>query len=289
MGREDYTKNNGEPKVFVEKQADRVNQPFYYRNSRMEEINSRFGDIQRTVVNHGDFHKTLSNKLNEQQSFTQKLDHRHKKLKETVKEKSVLQDELAKSLCKYEEEKRVLQKQYEDLFESKNLLIEKVNLLETAKNDLYEEMNQHRYSLEEQELQFQKVEREQLEQKKNHDDLVQLVGLQEIDHEDLLKKVKENENEQKIVQLQVEELIEKSSSLVLQHREQEKMHLDLFTQLLQLKAESSEANRHFHQSLAKLNSVHSTEQKRPLTFLGQRSNLYCTLHFINCLGFYIYS
>ncbi|MFC0560295.1 hypothetical protein [Halalkalibacter alkalisediminis] len=254
MGIEYDARNNGEPKVFVEKQTDHVNQPFFYRNSRMVEINSRFGELQQTIREHGDVHKTLANKLNEQQGYTKKLDQIYEELKETVKEKSEIQEELVMKVTKYEEEKRVLQKQFEDLYQSKNKLADQVLQLETAKKDLYAEIKQHSTFLQEQEFHFQKVESEQLEQKERHDELIQQVGLQEIDHGDLLKKVKENEEEQKSIQLQVEELIERTATLVLQHRDQEKMHLDLYTELIQLKAVSGETNRHLHQSLAKVNS-----------------------------------
>ncbi|WP_227935244.1 hypothetical protein [Alkalihalobacillus deserti] len=254
MSKENEVNTNKEPKVYVEKQPNHVNQPFFYRNSKMDNIHARFSEVQRTIGTHGQVHRTFSNQLNEQQGFTQKLERMHDELKETVQEKSDIQQELLMKVKRYEKENNDFKKQFEELIQSKHMLEEQVIHLEKAKKDLYGEISQHHTYIQEQVLQFQKVESEQLDQKVRHDELVQQVALQEIDHEDLLKKVKENKEEYKLTQLQVEDLLKKTAALVLQHREQEKMHLELYTQLIQLKAVSTEVTKHLNQSLAKLNS-----------------------------------
>jgi chromosome segregation ATPase len=254
MRKKNFANKNVEPKVYADTQTDEVNQKFFYINTRIEKINSQFNEVNRTIGVHDQIHHTFSKQLEEQDENTRKLQLMHEDLVEVVEEKSDIQQELIKRVGKSEEDTVVLQQQLQALSEAKDSLTEQLISLEAAKYNLYTAIDEHSNQLKEQTDQLQKVKNDQSNQNFKHDELVQLVGVQAIDHEDLLKRVKENEAEQKQLQISLEDLIDKTAELALQHREQEKMHLDLYTQLIQLKAVSSEASMHMKKSISKLNA-----------------------------------
>jgi chromosome segregation ATPase len=256
VGRNVYDANSQKPKVFAHlwTQTSDVNQKVFYSNTVMEGIESRLDQLQHTITTHNHFHNTISNQVKKQESATRNLETMHENLKRLVDQKGNIQQELVTKLQKYETQKQSITQQLLEIAESKQVLTERLDTLEKAEQDIYVELNDQSNRIQEQELVCEQVKSDLSGQKERNDEMVQQFNLQEIDYGDLLQKVKEKEHVQKQVQNKLNELEELTTNLALQHRDQENMHLDLFTQLIKLKSITAEEANHIKQSIAKLKS-----------------------------------
>jgi chromosome segregation ATPase len=293
-----YSNERTEPKVFLQRPTGKINQQVFYSNKVMESIRSKFSELEYILGTHGQVHESIfkqlneqeaenkqvheslsiqldeqetmnkqvheniSKQLNEQETMNLELQSMHENLQREVEEKGEVQNRLQQRMDENEVERKNLEKKLVELVEEKNNLLGQLHTLEQSKSDLRAEVDDHNNRLRKQEVHYETMQEEQANQMQNHDELVLQVNLQKLDHEELMKKVKDNEQEQKQIHDRLHELVEQMNLLSLQQYEQESMHLDLFTQLIQLKSIHSETSQYMKESIEKLSTEIKKLEKR---------------------------
>ncbi|ARK29602.1 hypothetical protein [Halalkalibacter krulwichiae] len=244
----------GIPKVFVKAQNNDVNQTVFYKNTRMERIGNQMNEINDSLKTHDRLYTSTNRRLEAQELCLSKVQQMHDELKNFVTLKSELQKELKERVDVIEKQEKELEEELVQLHDKKDCLTKQVRQLEIAKQYLDDEVKRQQSQIINTDFHVKQVEKDQENYKEQLEQLAQLVGVQSIDHEDLLKTVKENEEEQKQMQVELDQLITKVIALSLQHREQEKLHVDLYTQVTQLKAVSYETTKQLKQAISRLHS-----------------------------------
>lgn len=229
-------KNNNKESSFVKPllyQEDRLlkerpNQNVFYSPTRVDHIEYQMNKILENS-------ERMSKRIARQEQKTHSLQVLNEHVQTMLKEKHNLLTELMTKLNEYGLEKDMIVEHLNELEQTNQKIDARLNEYENNKDDLFKQLTEYNENLQTHDLLMKSVRKEQLNQKEQLDELVQQIQLREIDHDDLFQKVKDNETEQNQVEEQMNELIETIARLTSEHRNQEQLHLELYTEFLEFK------------------------------------------------------
>ncbi|MBP3950983.1 hypothetical protein [Bacillus suaedae] len=229
-------KNNNKENSFVKPllyQEDRLlkerpNQNVFYSPTRVDHIEYQM----KTILENSE---KMSNRLVRQEQKTHSLQVLNEHVQTMLKQKHNVLNELMMKLNEYVLEKDMTVKQLNELEQTNLEIAARLDEYENNKDDLYEQLTEYNENLQSHDQLMKSVRKEQLNQKEQLEELVQQLQLREIDHDDLFEKVKDNETEHNQVEEQMNELIETIARLTSAHRNQEQLHLELYTEFLEFK------------------------------------------------------
>ncbi|KHF40176.1 hypothetical protein [Halalkalibacter okhensis] len=266
-----YSNERTKPKLFLRRPTVKFNQKIYYSNKVMENIHSQFGKLEHIIGTHDLVHENLTKQLDEQEKKTKQVHESitiqfneqivmneqfqkmHTRLKDSMEEKGDVQSRLLLTMEEYEVERVKLEEKLDEIAETKANLLDHLHTLEKTESDLRAEVTDQSSRISEQEARYDTMQKEQADQVQKQDEMFQQLNLQKLDHEELTKIVKNSQQDQKQMQAKIQELFEQMNFLSTQQYEQENMHLDLYTQLIQLKTIQTEMSNFMKQSIDKLN------------------------------------